>query len=125
MRPLSPRPLDYLALALSIVLVVGAGLFAYGNGVTASEVSIQSDGGTFLYPLDQPRRVAVPGPLGDTWVRIEDGHARVDDSPCRDKICIAAGVLRLTGEWTACLPNRVFVRVEGADDEDGVDAQTF
>ncbi len=125
MRPLSPRPLDYLAIGFSIMLVVGAALFAYGNRIAASEVSIQSDEGTFLYPLDQPRRVGVRGPLGETFVRIEDGRARVDESPCRDKICIAAGALRMTGEWSACLPNRVFVRVEGADDEDGVDAQTF
>lgn len=125
MIQLSVRPLDVLALALSIAMVIGASVFAYANAGSPSEVSIESDEGTFLYPLDRDRRVSVRGPLGETFVTISDGHVHVDDSPCRDKICIAAGPLRATGQWTACLPNRVFVRVEAGDAEDAIDAQTF
>ena len=124
-RPVFTRPLDYLALILSIGAVVAASVFAYGGNVQASEVSIENEEGTFLYPLDQDRDVAVHGPLGDTMVHVRDGRVRVHESPCRDKICIAAGWLDQTGQWTACLPNRVFVRVEGGESEDGVDAQTF
>ena len=119
------RPLDYLALLLAVLAVVGASIFAYGGNAQASEVSIENDEGTFLYPLDQARLVRVSGPLGETVVEIEDGRVHVHESPCRDKICIAAGWLDATGQWTACLPNRVFVRVEGGQSEDGVDAQTF
>ncbi len=125
MKLFAPKPLDVLALLISVVMVAGAAVFAYGNGTEPGGVSIQSDEGTFLYPLDQERRVAVQGPIGETFVQIQDGHVHVDDSPCRDKICIAAGALRMTGQWTACMPNRVFVRVEGGEVEDGVDAQTF
>lgn len=124
-RRFRPRPLDYLALMLSVLTVVGAGLFAYAGRTEPSEVSIESDMGTFLYPLAQERIVRVMGPIGETEVRIRDGSVRVYDSPCRDKICIAAGHLSATGQWTACLPNRIFVRVEGGENEDGVDAQTF
>lgn len=124
-RPVFTRPLDYLALILSIGAVVAASVFAYGGNVQASEVSIENEEGTFLYPLDQDRDVAVRGPLGETMVHVRDGRVRVHESPCRDKICIAAGWLDQTGQWTACLPNRVFVRVEGGESEDGVDAQTF
>jgi hypothetical protein len=67
----------------------------------------------------------VEGPIGHTHVVIEGNRVRVTESPCRDKICIAAGWIEHTGEWTACLPNRVFVRVEGGERDDGVDAQTF
>ncbi|HKJ85474.1 MAG TPA: NusG domain II-containing protein [Spirochaetia bacterium] len=119
------RPLDFVALLLAVLAVVGASIFAYGGSAQASEVSIENDEGTFLYPLDQDRLVQVSGPLGETVVEIEDGRVHVHESPCRDKICIAAGWLDATGQWTACLPNRVFVRVEGGQSEDGVDAQTF
>ncbi|MFW5686294.1 MAG: NusG domain II-containing protein, partial [Spirochaetota bacterium] len=112
-------------LVLSIATVVAASLFAYGGRAQASEVSIENDEGVFLYPLDQDREIAVRGPLGNTIVEIEDGRVHVHESPCRDKICIAAGWLSDTGQWTACLPNRVFVRVEGGESEGGVDAQTF
>jgi hypothetical protein len=119
------RPLDYLALVLSIATVVAAGVFAYGGQTQASEVSVENDEGTFLYPLDQDRTISVGGPLGETIVEIEEGRVHVHESPCRDKICIAAGWLDSAGQWTACLPNRVFVRVQGGESEDGVDAQTF
>ncbi|MFW5850043.1 MAG: NusG domain II-containing protein [Spirochaetota bacterium] len=124
-RPIRTRPLDYLALVVSIMTVVGASLFAYTGRPEPSQVSIENEQGTFLYPLGQDRTISVSGPLGDTVVVIHDDHVHVDESPCRDKICVAAGALGSTGQWTACLPNRVFVRVEGGEDEDGVDAQTF
>lgn len=119
------RPLDFVALVLSILAVVSVSIFAYGADAAPDSVSIQSDEGDFLYPLDDDREVLVEGPLGHTHVAIEDNRVRVTESPCRDKICIAAGWLEHTGEWSACLPNRVFVRVEGGERDDGVDAQTF
>ncbi len=120
-----PKPLDYAALLLSVITVVGAGLYAYGDRAEPSEISIESDEGTFLFPLDVDRLVSVQGPIGATQIEIQDGRVHVHESPCRDKICIAAGWLEATGQWTACLPNRVFLRVEGGPVENGVDAQTF
>jgi len=120
-----PRPLDYLALAISVFAVVAVSIYAYGTDRSASQVSIQTDDGTFLYPLDEDRRVTVTGPIGETVLEIHDEEVHVESSPCRDKICIAAGWLSSAGQWTACLPNRVFVRVGGSPDEDEVDAQTY
>jgi hypothetical protein len=80
----------------------------------------------WLYPLDASRDVEVPGPLGTTVVEIKDGNARVLDSPCPNKTCIAAGEISLNGQWLACLPNRVFVRIEGGpSDGDTVDAGVY
>ena len=120
-----PRPLDYVALLLSVLTVVAAGIYAYGDSAEATEASIESDEGTFLYPLDVDRLVRVEGPIGETVIRVQDGRVHVHESPCRDQICVAAGWLEATGQWTACLPNRVFLRVEGGEVENGVDAQTF
>ncbi len=122
---LRPRPLDILSLAIAIGTVVAVTLFAYGDRPAASEVTVKTNSGTFLYPIDQDRVIAAEGPLGDTIIEIMGERVRVTESPCRDKICIAAGHLDETGQWTACLPNRVFVAIEGGADEDGVDAQTF
>lgn len=123
--PFRPRLLDVLSVVVALLAVTGVTLFAYGERAEASEVTIKTDSGTFLYPLDQERVIAAEGPLGATIVEIAGERVRVTESPCRDKICIAAGHLDETGQWTACLPNRVFVSVQGGEDEDGVDAQTF
>lgn len=119
------RPLDFLAVLIAILAVVGVSVFALGSSGEPTTVSIQGDEGEFLYPLSDARVVSVSGPIGDTIVEIMDGKVRVTESPCRDKICIAAGWLTTTGDWTACLPNRVFVRIEGGERNDGVDAQSF
>ncbi len=117
---------DVVAAVLSIAVVVGSGFFAAAGSGEAQQVVIQSDDGDFIYPIDDEREVHVTGPLGHTVVRIADGAVAVTASPCRDKICIAAGVLHSAGEWTACLPNRVFVRVSGADQEEhDIDAQSY
>jgi hypothetical protein len=120
-----PRILDAAAVLFAVMAVVGVTLFAYGGRLAASEVTIKTDTGTFLYPLDQERVIAADGPIGQTIIEIAGERVRVTESPCRDKICIAAGHLDETGQWTACLPNRVFVAVQGGENEDGVDAQTF
>ena len=119
------KPLDILALIVSVMTVVSASVFAFGNATEPSSVSIETEEARYLYPLDQDRVVTVGGPIGDTLVEIRGSRARVIESPCRDKICILAGHLDATGAWTACLPNRVFVRIEGDVTGDGVDAQTF
>jgi hypothetical protein len=119
------RPLDFVAVIIAVFAVVGVSLFAYGNNADPTTVRIQSDSGEFLYPLGDNRVVEVEGPIGHTHVEIDGNRVRVIDSPCRDKICVAAGWQENTGDWTACLPNRVFVRVEGGERSDGVDAQTY
>ncbi|HHV42576.1 MAG TPA: hypothetical protein GXX72_07025 [Clostridiaceae bacterium] len=43
-------------------------------------------------------------------------------SSCPDKICIKSGKLSGTGEWAACLPNRVLLRIIGNDSEQNPDA---
>jgi len=67
------------------------------------------------YPLDQPRRVEVPGPLGTTVVEIAEGGARVIADPGPRQICVRAGRLDTPGDQALCLPNRVTVEIIGAD----------
>ena len=118
------RLFDYLSFAVAIAVVVAFSVYAYRGGEQGAQVRIQSQSGVYLYPLDGTRRLVVDGPLGSTEILIGSGGVTVLDSPCRDRICIAAGKATMSGEWIACLPNRVFLRVEGTDDTP-VDAQTF
>lgn len=115
---------DYVSLGVAAAVVVLFALHAYSGTEQGATVRIQSEDGVFLYPLDGEQVVTVGGPLGATVIQISGDGVAVLDSPCRDKICIAAGTATMSGEWIACLPNRVFVRVEGVDDGP-VDAQTF
>lgn len=127
-RDIPLKPYDYVVFAVAILVIVAFSVLAVEQSGPPTTVEIRSDDGDRLYSLSEDRTISVPGPLGDTVLEIRDGAVRFLESPCRDKICIAAGFLDRTGQWAACLPNRVFATVTGtptAADPDGVDASTF
>lgn len=119
-----PRPLD-----LAILLLAGAAVFVsamgvYGGGGKPSVV-VSAGEHEWIYPLDGERSLDVAGPLGTTVVAVADGAARILSSPCPNQTCVASGARALPGQWLACLPNKVFVRIEGIAVEGGVDAGSF
>ncbi len=111
------RFLDIPAVVLSLLVIGGFSVSAYGGRASAGDVVIEAAGGQWIYPLDADRREQVPGPLGATTVVIRGGKAWVEDSPCRDKLCVHMPAISRPGQWIACLPNRVFVRVRGSSDQ--------
>jgi len=117
------RLFDFLSLAAALALVGLFSAYAYQDHGSGSQLEISSPQGRWLYPLDREARVSIQGPLGRTEVAIEGGRARVLDSPCPEKLCIAAGAVSLPGAWIACLPNQVFLRVLGNDEK--IDAISF
>lgn len=86
-----------------------------------SMVIVEAPGQRYIYPLDINREVKIPGVLGDTVVKIEDGRAWVVESPCANKICVQAGKLNHGGQWASCLPNAVFVKIEGQSENNSYD----
>lgn len=115
---MKPRKLDYLAILLSLLVIGGFSVYAYSGGDTANDLVIESSGTRWIYPLNIDRHERVRGPLGDTFVTIRNGRAFVEDSPCPDKLCVHMPAVSRPGQWIACLPNRVFVRVRGGHGPD-------
>ncbi len=107
------RFFDYLAIAVSAAAVGVAAWFAYSGRARPGDVVVEASGTEWIYPLSADRQVSVDGPLGATVVVISGGAAKVADSPCPDKLCVAMAAVSKPGQWIACLPNRVFVRVRG------------
>lgn len=118
------RILDWAAIALSVLVVGAFSWYAYARSDEEPMLYIQGEHDSWVYPLEKNRELHIPGPLGETHVIIRDGMAYVEDSPCRDKICIYLGKISRLGDWVACLPNRVFLRIEGKGEAE-VDATVF
>ena len=119
------RPFDFVAVGLSIVLTVVSGFYVYAKPGGVPQVVIHGFGKTWVYPLDARETIGVPGPLGITVVRIENGETWVEDSPCDNRTCVASGHIKEYGYWIACLPNNVFVLIEGSEDNGKPDAFTW
>ena len=121
---MKPKLFDVLAVCLSLS---AAGLLAaevYGRDSAPARAMIKSTDSTLVYPLDAERTLEVEGPIGVTKVHIGDGTARVTASPCPDKLCIKSGTLQRKGDWSACMPNKVFVRITGTSAQE-VDSGTY
>jgi hypothetical protein len=114
---------------VSILLALGlTGFSAFEvyvkPGDTTRVVISGSSGREWVFPLNADEMVAVPGPLGDTRVRIQNRRAWVESSPCTNQVCVAAGQVHNPGDWAACLPNAVFLRIEGNPDHANVPDST-
>ncbi|MDA8410492.1 MAG: NusG domain II-containing protein [Treponema sp.] len=118
------RFFDFLIIAVALGATVFISLAILGRSGDRLVVRIDGQSGQWEYPLDQDREVRVPGPLGITVVDIAGGRAAITDSPCPNKTCVLAGSISRGGQWVACLPNKVFVRLVGGDGE-GFDAAAY
>jgi hypothetical protein len=120
------KPLDFAVLAVALALTLCSALTVYSGAESEARVVIQGSGRSWIFPLEAEERIAVPGPLGETVVEIGGGRVMVLSSPCTNQTCVAAGHIRRPGNWTACLPNKVLVSIEGKEDEDGtIDAAAW
>ena len=110
---MKPKLLDILAILLSLLVVTGLSVSAWPRPGASADVVIEASGQRWIYPLGTDRTERVPGPRGDTTVVIRGGRAFVEDSPCPDKLCVRMPAISQPGQWIACLPNRVMVRIRG------------
>ncbi|QQO11298.1 NusG domain II-containing protein [Breznakiella homolactica] len=97
----------------------------YAKAAPKTQVVIESSGRSWVFPLDAEEKVQVPGSLGTTVVEIHNGTVRVLSSPCDNQTCVAAGEIHSHGQWVACLPNGVFVLIEGTGDDGQLDGATW
>jgi hypothetical protein len=120
------RAPDLFIAALGMALIVFFSFRVYAPGGAAARLVVEGDGRRWDFPLDAVETLSVSGPLGDTVVELRGRRARVISSPCPNQNCLAAGAIHRHGQWIACLPNRVMVRVEsGAREGQDLDAASW
>lgn len=117
------KPLDIVIFVLAIGalgFVVQKSYFNKADGEPV--VSINANGTEYIYPLSKKRTVEVEGFIGVSIIQIEDNTARFVSSPCGNHICEMSDDLTKPGDWSACLPNKIFMRINS--DANTIDALT-
>lgn len=115
-----PKALDIAAAALGLAAVMIVSSFVYAESSGRLMVHITGESGEWIQPLDKYGDIEVPGPLGITYVHIGPEGVHIEDSPCPNKTCVAAGNITLANQWLACMPNNVFITIEGAGAKDDI-----
>ena len=109
---------------IAALLILNGWFFAnWGTGFSKGDwvVVTVNEKETIRLSLNADQTTHVKGPLGLTEVEIKKGQARIVRSPCKNKVCIKSGYIRYADRLTACIPNRVVVRIVGKNHR-GVDA---
>lgn len=119
------RLFDAAALIFSISVFLIFLFYGISRSAGDGYLLIQDQSGESVYSLEQDRVVEIEGPVGESVVVIEDGTARFESSDCRDDLCVLMGSIDEAGEWAACLPNRVFISIEGDTSADEADTLSY
>lgn len=120
-------PLDIIMIICALLVCILLFLRSFSGDFAAYQVEIKSEEGTYLYSLESNHELSLTGPLGITSILIANQEVQVLDSPGRQKICVKSGPISKNGQWLACLPNKIFIRIIGNErfSESQVDAITF
>ena len=119
------KPFDIGITIPLLGVVIASFFFAYSGAKGGGMVFLKGESGEWVFPVDAVETLVVSGPLGDTIVEIGGASARITASPCLNQTCVAAGAVRLPGQWAACLPNRVMLYISEGKSENDVDAAAW
>lgn len=82
----------------------------------SSKVIIESYNKSLRFDLNNEREIIIEGLLGESKISIKDNRIQFLESPCRDKLCIKAGILK--NAPLICMPNGIIVRFENNFEDD-------
>lgn len=119
---------DFFVLLITTGITVFFAVGIYGKNGNDLRFIIQGANQRWIYPIEERSVIDIPGFLGNTTIELKDGRARVVSSPCANKTCVSCGAIYSNGQWIACLPNGIFIRVEAAGKEgrrDGLDGSVW
>ncbi len=122
------KPLDFCVIAVFITVIVFSFCRLKSAAAENLHLLVQTPSEQFIYPLEKDSDFFVQGENGITHIRIKEKAASILDSECPNKTCVTSGEIKKYGEWIACIPNRVVIRIEGktaGSDKNKLDALSF
>lgn len=111
------KPLDIIIFLIGVALIVFS-IKSLGNKKNGEKyVIVAVLGDEYIYPLNKNMRKDFEGAEGISTIVIENGKAFFEESCCPNKTCVQSSPLSHPNEWSACLPNQVFLRIDGTSEE--------
>lgn len=121
------------------LITIGAGSLLYSSHALANDISTPAPStdrqvritvaneeyGT--YPLDQDNEITITRQPSDNSVciniiKIQNKTVWMDQSNCKNQVCVQDGRIDTVGQQIICLPNRIVIEIIGDESEKEFDA---
>lgn len=120
------KPFDFLFIILSLSVLVTSIFYARNTGYEQPRLIVETQEGQWIYSLEIDSVYEFSGPMGITQVEVKDGKVKIVSSPCKNKTCEIATPISEFGQWIACMPNRVSLRIgTPSENENKLDSVSF
>ena len=121
----SLRPWDYVALLAALGVIAAFSAVAAEQYGGRRMLQIEAPAGRFMYDFGEHIESFDLGSEVGCELRLTGSQAWVERSDCPFQVCVQMGRIERPGQWIACIPHGVFVKVVGTAEGDTVDAQTW
>ena len=106
-------------LLILVVLVVAGGLYlAFSNHAQKGDTARLLVDGQLLeeLPLDTDTHYTIQTESGYNTITVQNGVVSMTEADCRDQICVEHSAISKTNETIVCLPHKVVIEVEAAEE---------
>lgn len=115
---------DWVVAAGLLLLVAVTAYAQIAPGQQGSVAMIHAPGmADRTISLQEDQVIEVQGKLGISRIEVKSGQARMVESACPNRLCLQMGWVDRPGQSVICLPNQVWLTIEGAAGK-GPDAVT-
>ncbi len=103
------KPGDLIVYAIVIIAIVWS--YRLSGKFPLNYVEVTTPYKKLIFPLKQDKVITVKGAIGKLTFIIKNGRVKVLHSSCSNKICIKTGWISSSGEYIACVPNRILIKL--------------
>ncbi len=116
-RKFGVRDVCFLGCLFAAGLILTAGIYLFSEN--GAQITVTVDGTCYgTYPLAEDRVIPVETTAGTNQIVIENGRAYMAAADCPDGLCRKQGSIAREGQTIVCLPHRLVVEVEGAEEKE-------
>ncbi len=110
---------DYFVIIFFIITIALS--FRFYKSISTDSVEIITPYKKIILPLNKNRLINIKGKIGNLLIEIKDKRVRVVRASCPNKICVKTGWISKNGEYIACVPNKVIIKLISTKHKKNVD----
>ncbi len=118
-------PGDWILAACIAAAALLSGWFITFRSTPGRFAVIEADGLKQRISLDQDQILPVMGKMDTSLIYVQSGSVWIAEAPCPFQQCVETGKKSQSGEIIVCVPNRIFIQIEGKTQTPHLDAVTM